>query len=305
MPRIVILMGGCSSERDVSLRSGKAVAEAVRKSGYELVEIDILREELPAGLDAASDVVFPVLHGGFGENGELQALLERASFSYVGCDSASSRLCMDKRRTKDAVGAVGVTLAKDITLQSGHNLPSVDEIISELGSSIVAKPSGEGSSVGVAFIEGRDDLSEWLAKPRRGVWILEQRIVGHELTCGILGGYAMGIVEIAPASGVYDYASKYTLGSTNYLVPAPLPEAQAEKVRLFSQLAFNACGCRDFARADFILPDGGEPVFLEINTLPGMTATSLLPKSASCIGLTFESLVRKMLEPALVRFARK
>ncbi len=302
MAEIVVIMGGCSSEREVSLRSGAAVAEALRRNGFAVRELDLVREELPAGLDAARDVVFPVLHGGFGENGGIQSLLERGGFAYVGCDSVSSALCMDKLATKRVVGAAGVNVAPQYELRADYVQHDAGAIVAELGEHIVAKPSCDGSSVGLSFISGAEELRDWLARPRRGAWLLEKRICGHELTCGLLGGAAMGIVEIAPASGVYDYASKYTPGSTNYLFPAPITEESAALVRRYSELAFAACACRDFARADFILPEGGEPVFLEINTLPGMTATSLLPKSASCIGLTFEQLVARMLAPALERF---
>lgn len=305
MPEIAVILGGCSSERDVSLRSGRAVADALRARGYLVREIDLVREELPEGLDADRDLVFPVLHGGFGENGGIQALLERAGFACVGCDSRSSARCMDKLATKRAVAAAGVPVAADWVLTDNHQAQDAEAIVAKLGASIVAKPSGEGSSVGLAFCEGVDDLREFLARPRRGVWLLERRVRGHELTCGVLDGMAMGVVEIAPTSGVYDYASKYTPGSTTYLFPAPIPEDSTLAVRRYSELAFDACGCRDFARADFLLPDGGDPVFLEINTLPGMTATSLLPKSASCIGLSFEALVERMLTPALTRFASR
>jgi D-alanine-D-alanine ligase len=199
------------------------------------------------------------------------------------------------------VGGAGVTWLRKYELRADFAQHDAGAIVALLGELFFAKPSSDWHSVGLAF-KGADELRDWLARPRRGAWLLEKRICGHELTCGLLGGAAMGIVEIAPASGVYDYASKYTPGSTNYLYPAPIPEQSAAQVRRYSELAFAACGCRDFARADFILPESGAPVFLEINTLPGMTATSLLPKSASCIGLTFEQyFVARMLAPALER----
>ncbi|MFA5256547.1 MAG: D-alanine--D-alanine ligase [Opitutales bacterium] len=303
MQRTVVISGGCSSERDVSIRSGKAVAAALRSGGFEVVEIDLLREELPEGLNPDNDVVFPVLHGGFGENGAIQILMEERGIAFVGCDSFSSRLCMDKALTKQRVARAGVPLAKGLVLSAGHGDVRAADLIAELGEELVLKPSTEGSSVGLAFVTGVGELAAWLARPRRGVWIVEQRVRGHELTCGILQGRAMGVVEIAPVSGVYDYASKYTPGSTQYLFPAPIPQESADLVRRYSESAFAACGCRDFARADFILPDGGTPVFLEMNTIPGMTATSLLPKSASCVGLSFEDLVRRMAAPAIERFS--
>lgn len=305
MPRIVVILGGCSSEREVSIRSGKAVAEALRHNNFDVVEIDLTSEALPAGIDASRDVIFPVLHGGFGEGGGLQELLEKAGFAYAGCDAASSRVCMDKPLAKKAAREVGVHVAKSVVLSEGVKAPTAKAIIADAGDDLVIKPACEGSSVGLAFAKGEAELSAWLAKPRKGEWLIEQRIHGHELTCGILGGKGMGVVEIVPASGVYDYKSKYTAGSTQYLFPAPISEASANVVRKYAEMAFRACGCRDVSRADFIMPDGGDPVFLEMNTMPGMTATSLLPKSASCIGLNFDQLVRRMIEPAIARSSIK
>lgn len=306
MSRIVLIKGGCSSERDVSLASGAAVAEALRRNGFDVVEIDITAEALPRGMDPERDVVFPVLHGGYGEGGGIQADLETAGFSFAGCDAASSRLCMDKAQTRVAVAAAGVPVADGVVLEPGVPVPDVDSLIAKLGDDVVAKPTGEGSSVGVTLLKGADAIREWLvAGQRSGVWLVERRIHGRELTCGILNGAGMGVVQIVPDSGVYDFTSKYTPGSTKYLFPAPISDEAAERVRKLAATAFRACGCRDYARADFIMPEGGEPVFLEMNTLPGMTSTSLLPKSASCIGLDFDALVGNMIEPARARALQK
>ena len=295
-------MGGCSSERDVSLRSGKAVADALRAGGIEPVEIDLTKEALPDGIDPKNDVIFPVLHGGYGEGGGFQADLEKAGFAYAGCDAASSKACMDKVFSKKAVLKAGVKTADFFVLKPRGKAPSADEIVAVTGEDIVVKPSGEGSSVGLELFDKKAQLAAWLAKPRKGVWLVERRIHGRELTCGVLDGKGMGIVQIVPNVGVYDYKSKYTAGATKYLFPAPISEEETEVVRRRAEQAFAACACRDYARADFILPEGGEPVFLELNTLPGMTATSLLPKSASCVGLDFTQLVRRMVEPAIKRF---
>jgi D-alanine-D-alanine ligase len=302
MPEIVVLIGGCSSERDVSLVSGKAVASSLKKSGYEIRVVDITSEALPSGIDPKRDVIFPVLHGGYGEGGPLQGDLEKAGFFFAGCGSSSSDICMQKPLAKKAVDAAGVRIAGSIVLDDGKPAPTSSEIVKKLGADLVAKPAGEGSSVGLALIGSEAELGEWLQKPRKGAWLVERRIHGRELTCGILDGKGMGVVQIVPAVGVYDFKSKYTPGSTQYLFPAPIPQAKADLVRHFSEMAFAACHCRDYARADFIMPDGEEPVFLELNTLPGMTPTSLLPKSASCVGLNFDDLVKRMIEPAIARF---
>jgi D-alanine-D-alanine ligase len=302
MPRIVVLMGGCSSEREVSLVSGKAVASSLKNSGCDIVEIDITREALPEGIDPLHDVIFPVLHGGYGEGGGLQSDLEKAGFSFAGCGANSSDICMRKPLAKKAVDEAGVRIAGSIVLNDITPAISASEIVKKLGSDLVAKPANEGSSVGLVLIASESELSAWLQKPRKGEWLVEQRIRGRELTCGILDGKGMGIVQIVPAVGVYDFKSKYTPGSTQYLFPAPIPQAKADLVRHYSEMAFAACRCRDYARADFIMPEGEAPVFLELNTLPGMTPTSLLPKSASCVGLNFDQLVKRMIEPAIARF---
>ncbi len=293
-------MGGCSAEREVSLRSGAAVAAALERSGHEVLLVDLTSEALPAGLDPARDVVFPVLHGGWGEGGGVQAALEEGGFAFVGCDAESSRTCMDKPSAKEAARRAGVPVARDRVLRNGSE-PTASELVAALGEEIVLKPAAEGSSVGLAMLQGEEQAARWLAQPHKGVWLAEERVRGRELTCGVLAGRAMGVVEIAPRTGVYDYSSKYTVGASQYLFPAPIGEAATARVQELAAAAFRACGCRDFARIDFILPPSGEPVFLEVNTIPGMTQTSLLPKSASCVDLDFDQLVRAMLAPALTR----
>ena len=170
------------------------------------------------------------------------------------------------------------------------------------GAKVVIKPNNEGSSVGLSICTGRDEIAAALAQLAPGRWIAERRIRGAELTVGLLDGRAMGVVEVAPKSGVYDYTNKYTKGATEYHAPARIAPGVAAAVQRFAEAVYAACGCRDFARADFILSADGEPFFLEINTLPGMTGTSLLPLSAKCLGLDYSALVREMLAPALRRF---
>jgi D-alanine-D-alanine ligase len=185
--------------------------------------------------------------------------------------------------------------------------PAVEAVIARLGEHVVVKPNAEGSSVGLALPGGRAEIAAELAAITRGDWLIEQRIVGRELSVGILQGRAMGVIEIRPRSGVYDFTSKYTKGLTEYLAPAPLEAAMTAAVQAAAETAFAASGCRDYARVDFILPVEGDPCLLEINTLPGMKETSLLPMSARCVGLDFTALVRALATPAAERFglARK
>ncbi len=298
--RVVLLCGSCSAEREVSLNSAAAVKGALEQLGIEHIQVRLDSDQAPDWLEAQRDVVLPVLHGGFGENGELQKQLEERGIHFAGCDSTASQLCMLKPKAKEVVSHAGVPTAEGITLEDGST-PEASWIIDRLGESLVIKPANEGSSVGLYFVQGRKELQAWLEKPRTGEWLIEKRLRGRELTVGLLDGRPLGVVEIAPKGGVYDYAAKYTSGATEYLYPAKLDPETTARVRGYAISAFLACGCRDFARADFILEQNGEAYFLELNTLPGMTQTSLLPKSASCVGLDFVELVRAMVTPALKR----
>jgi D-alanine-D-alanine ligase len=208
---------------------------------------------------------------------------------------------MDKTLTKETVAARGVRVAKGIRFAADAK-PMGRDVIAQLGENVVVKPNAEGSSVGLSIIAGRAQLDEKLASITSGTWLIEPRIVGRELSIGVLGGQAMGVVEVRPKSGVYDYASKYTKGLTEYFAPAPLDAATTTEVKEAAETAFVACGCRDYARVDFIFSEQKQLYLLEINTLPGMKETSLLPMSARCAGLDFTALVREMVSPALQRF---
>jgi D-alanine-D-alanine ligase len=300
-PTIAVLFGGVSAEREVSLGSGRAVAAALARS-FPTRLFDVTARALPAGLDPARHVVFSTLHGTFGEDGGMQRLLDEAGVHYGGCDAAASALTMDKTRTKETVAAAGVRVAAGRRFEASAK-PTADELSAALGSEVVLKPNAEGSSVGLALLSGRDELAAALAGIAAGEWLAEARLRGRELSVGVLRGRALGVVEIRPRSGVYDFTSKYTKGMTEYLAPAPLDEDVTQRVRTAAETAFAACGCRDYARVDFILSASGEAFLLEINTLPGMKETSLLPMSAGCAGRDFTALVREMIEPALQRFA--
>jgi len=299
-PVIAVFAGGTSAEREVSSGSGRACALALARS-FTTRLFSVASDALPDGYDPARHVVFSTLHGTFGEDGGMQRLLDAAGGAYAGCDAASSELTMDKALAKETVASRGVRVADAIVFEAGAK-PQAQEVAQRLGIRVVVKPNNQGSSVGLSVVGDRNGLESALAGITRGRWIAERRVDGRELSVGVLGGSAMGIVEIKPASGVYDYASKYTKGMTEYLAPAPLGGPVCEAVRTAAETAFAACGCRDYARVDFILTARGEPFFLEINTLPGMKETSLLPMSARCAGLDFTALVREMVSPAVERF---
>ena len=301
-PEIVILAGGIGPERDVSLATGEALTQSLSKS-FETNTIDLTARSLPSGLDPARSIVFPAIHGTFGEDGTLQLLLEESGFSYAGSDSRSSRLCMDKHQSKVSVRNEGVRVSPDLVFSDPIKVNPV-QVIEDLGPDLILKPTDQGSGVALYVLNGIDELREALCTLKPGNWMIEKRVFGREVTIGILGDLTLGIVEVIPIGGVYDYERKYSAGTTEYRYPAVLTCEVESELRSFALKAFSACNCRDFARVDFMICEDGKGHFLEINTLPGLTATSLLPKSASCAGYDFDKLTSRLVEPVLDRFSR-
>ena len=299
-PEIVVLCGGRSSEREVSLRSGQAVSAVL--PGSRLVELE--DDVLPDWLDGAKHVVLPILHGGWGEDGRAQAEMEARGIAFAGCSSIANRLCMDKVATKAAMRTAGVPAIPEVAF-AGSAKPPAAALVAALGEHIVITPSDPGSSVGLYMLEGEAAVAKALAEiPASGQWMAERRLRGREMSIGLLDGQPMGLVEIVALTGVYDYKTKYTKGASEYRFPAPVGPELTAAIGLAAARLFAAGGCRDFARADVFLEPDGRFYFLEINTMPGMTETSLMPKSASCVGLDFPALVRRMAAPALARAAQ-
>lgn len=302
--KIAVFCGGISPERDVSLVSGKNVAEALSKN-FETVLVRLDKNELPTGLNPEDTVVYPAMHGDYGENGELQRQLEEAGFSYAGCQPLSSRVCMVKPAAKALLKSAGLRVAKSLEF-SAQDKPTAETLFELFPKGVVIKPADKGSSVGLTAAKTVEAAAEGLNAIEDGQWMAEEFLRGREFSIGVIYGKAAGVVEIIPDDGVYDYKRKYTAGSTRYEFPAKVSERAATAMRRAAETAFEACGCRDFVRVDFILTDEQAPEFyiLELNTLPGMTPTSLLPKSASCIGYDFETLCAKLVEGAISRLAK-
>lgn len=299
-PSITILAGGIGPERQVSLDSGRCLADAL-EFDYRVNLLDLREACLPYDISPDETVVISVIHGTFGEDGQLQELLENAGFEYAGSEASASRLCMNKNASKKTVSARGVRVSNDFCFTDPQVI-NCDELCKNLGHDLILKPTDQGSSVALYVINGPEELEKALEKIEVGNWMLEKRIFGREVTLGLLNGVPMGIVEVIPEGGVYDYQRKYSKGLTEYRFPAVLDFEIEEEIKRLSRLAFEACGCRDFSRIDFMICEDGNPYFLEINTLPGLTTTSLLPKSAFCSGYDFQSLCKKLVEPALGRF---
>ncbi len=300
VPEITVLSGGVGAEREVSLDTGMALSAVLRDS-YGVSLVDLEQTDLPPDLSGSETIVFPAIHGTFGEDGTLQRLLEERGVVYAGSDADSSRLCMNKQLAKQQVERAGVRVSPGLAFSAPPDL-SAFEITDALGNELVLKPIDQGSSVDLRMVSGQEELRRALSAIESGEWLVERRVFGRELTVGVLRGKALGIVEVIPKGGVYDYERKYQSGQTEYRSPAVLPWEVEEEVKNFAGLAYEACGCRDFARVDFIVCEDGHAHFLEVNTLPGLTATSLLPKSAACSGYDFAHLARELVEPALERF---
>jgi D-alanine-D-alanine ligase len=294
--KITVMLGGPSAEREVSLRSGVAVAKALRSLGHEVVEIDPKNGEfdLPNG----TDVVFLALHGTYGEDGTVQRRLDELGAIYTGCDAEASRIAFDKVLTKQRCVKAGVPTAKFLVVNSEKTpLPKGWQ------PPLVVKPVRQGSSVGLQFVERVEDWRTALAEALKfdSEVLVEEKIVGSECTVGILGDKPLPVVEVRPKIGSYDYRNKYTAGCTEYFCPAPLDATLTKQVQEAALGAFKAIGGRDYARVDVMVRAGGEPVVLEVNTLPGMTETSLLPKGALAAGLNYAQLCQQMVDLALKR----
>ena len=288
------MLGGSSCERDVSLRSGAAVAEALRYLGYQVVELDPVDGKFELSSDI--DLVFLALHGTFGEDGTVQNELDHLGVPYTGCSAEVSRLAFNKINTKRICEEHGLITAKykvikdaDSKLPIGLSLP------------LVLKPTMQGSSIGLEFVETACAWPNALRNAMKygGPVMVEEKVVGREITVGILGGESLPIVEIIPKQGDYDYTNKYTAGATDYVCPAQFNESLTRRIKTAAESSFMALGGGDCARVDFIVRDDGEPVLLEVNTLPGMTSTSLLPRAAEEAGLNFFELCQRLVELAL------
>lgn len=305
--RITVLLGGSSSEREVSLSSGRRVAAALRERGHEVVEADPHPDPF-AILDVArrTEVVWLALHGGTGEDGTIQALLDLAGIRYTGSGHLASALAMDKDLSKVMFRAAGVPTADWWMARAGDpeewRQPGYAErAFQALGDPIIVKPSKQGSTVGLSLVKATQDLSPAIAEGflHDDEVMLEAYVPGRELTVSVLGDLVLPVGEIIPKHEIYDYECKYTAGMADELFPAPLPPAVRDETQRQALLAYRALKLRGCARIDFRLhPDGG--LFcLEANTLPGMTGTSLVPQAALAAGIGFPELCERIALDAL------
>lgn len=298
--RVAVLMGGVSSEREVSLNTGAQVSSALRQAGFEVKEITVTEdlEALLAALKPRPDVVFNALHGRFGEDGTIQGVLDYIGLPYTHSGVRASALAMDKGAAKAVFAAAGLPIAP-------HKIIDIAELLNAdpLPRPYVVKPVNEGSSVGVSIVkEGDNHRAEIAANWHFGPAMVEQYIPGRELTVGVLEDRALTVTEILPTEKFYDYHAKYAAGGSSHVLPADVPENIAKSAKEIAVAAHKALGCRGASRSDLRYDEEtGSLILLEVNTQPGMTATSLLPEQAAHQGMDFPALCAWMVERAACR----
>ena len=292
--KIGVLLGGLSAEREISLKTGQAALAALKRLGYDAVAIDV-GHDLPEQLKAASvDVAFIALHGRFGEDGRVQGLLEMLQLPYTGSGVQASSVAIDKVMTKQLLLYHELPTPGFDFMRPGESAAGLLERCRHLP--LIVKPSREGSTIGITIARSREALRHGIdtAAALDGTVLVEDFIDGVELTVSVVNGEALPIIQIVPKSGFYDYQAKYVSGDTEYLLPAPIDAVSYQRVQDAAVRACRVLGCRGAARVDFMLRER-EFYCIEVNTIPGMTATSLLPKAAAAAGITFETLVEMIL----------
>lgn len=307
---IGILMGGCSSEREISLRSGQAVYEALKNYGCRVSAIDIACDDKKTIVSQLKDskiaVAFIALHGRLGEDGTIQAILEELDIPYIGSGPKASRLAINKILSQNIFKQNNLPIPSHIAVRKGS---AFDErsTFRTCGLPLIVKPASHGSSVGITLVEDKKNLRSALeaAFDYDEEVLVEHYIKGRELTVGIIGREALPIVEIHPKNNFFDFAAKYQAGITQYSVPANLPIEMTAKVQAIALKAYRVLGCRHFSRVDIMLDSRNNPYILEINTIPGFTSTSLLPKAAKAAGLDFVHLCLRLIGLALEPLEKK
>ena len=283
--RIAVVMGGITSEREVSLRSGQAVLNSLLRQGYDAYKIDLTRDNLVSAFtENEYDLVYLALHGEYGEDGRVQAVLDMLGKKYTGSGVTGSAVAMDKILTK--------IIARDLGIRVAKTYESVEEIDSY---PVVIKQAKEGSSVGLYLCNTEEEAKSAYETLQGKEPLIEEFIKGDELTAGVLNGEKLGVVRIKPKSGLYDYKSKYTVGMTEYECPAQIDEKAYEEASEAARKIHEKLGLKGVTRSDFMLKDG-KTYFLEVNTCPGMTETSLAPKLAALKGYSFDDLTKMIVE---------
>jgi len=303
---ITVLMGGPSRERAVSLDSGRAVAEALARRGHRVTTADIGPDDVAALDREGLEVVFIALHGAFGESGEVQRLCDVRNLVYIGSAARASELAMDKARSKRLFRRAHLTTPDWVVVDRAMGRLARSEAVAEIGAPCVCKPVDGGSSVDVTVArdEATRDAALEALLDAYGRAMIERYVAGREMAVSILADRPLPVVEVRTHRAFYDWVAKYDDDATEYLVAPPLPAPVAEHLRAAGVTAHKALGCKDFSRVDFILADDGTAWVLEVNTIPGFTSHSLLPKAAGAVNVSFDQLCEQIVHLALARARR-
>lgn len=307
-PKIGVLLGGRSAEREVSLRTGDAIYRALIDKGYTAVKIDVGLDVVERIKEEGVELAFLALHGKYGEDGTIQGMLEMLDIPYTGPGVLASALAIDKIATKKILIYEGLPTPRFMLQDKEEAMvnleASADKIYNDMGLPLVIKAPTQGSTIGVSFVFKKEEIAPALelAFQYDPVALVEQFVKGVEVTASVLGNnqpVCLPLIEITSVTGVYDYEAKYTVGMSDHIIPPRIPEAQQEVVKGLAVQAYKALGCRGLSRVDFIIDPQGQPYILEVNTIPGMTATSLFPDAARAAGIEFPELIDKLVHLAL------
>ena len=297
---IIVLMGGPAAEAEVSRRTGAAIAEALITKGYHVSTLELNPRTVLQDIEnLKGDVVFNAIHGRYGEDGALQGLLEMAEIPYTGSGIMAHSVGMNKKVSKDVFKGAQIPTAESVSYNG--NLQSKEDIIKDIEAKfslpVVLKPATQGSSIGVTIVKEQGQLAKAVTEALTydPILVVEQYLNGREFTVSVLDGKALAIIEIRPHSGEYDYTSKYTAGATDYLVPAPISDTMTKEMQAIGELVYREIQASGAIRVDVMTDDKDNMYVLEYNTIPGMTATSLVPKAAREVGIDFPELCEKIL----------
>lgn len=298
--KIAVLYGGTSGEREVSLSSGKGIIEALKANGHNVIGIDFNPNEINKIINLDVDLVFIGLHGKFGEDGRIQGLLDMLEIPYVGSDVLASALAMDKDKAKQIFHSSQIPVAKSrsykVTNKTDKN-QLTKEIQTLFTLPFVIKPNREGSTLGLTIIEDYNQINDAVTNALESddVILVEEFIQGTEITVPVLGSIgeekALPVIEIIPKNEYYDYESKYSIGGSEHIIPARIDDETTKIIQDYAIKAHQVLGCKTYSRVDFILDKNNIPIILEVNTLPGMTPTSLFPDAAQSIGITYNNMI--------------
>lgn len=307
-PKIGVLLGGRSAEREVSLRTGEAIYRALLSNGYDAVKIDVDKNIVENLKSKKIELAFIALHGKYGEDGTIQGLLEILEIPYTGPGVLASATAINKIATKKILLYEGLPTPEFFTItRSEYNQKTqakIKEKILSMGLPVVVKAATQGSTIGISFVHHQDSISSAIDQAFQydHEILVEKMVDGKEVTASVLGNEkpeVLPLIEIFSATGVYDYEAKYTVGLSDHIIPPRLPDNVQQKIKDLALKTYLAIGCRGLSRVDFMIDTTGQPYILEVNTIPGMTETSLFPDAARAAGISFETLVDKLVQLAL------